>query len=483
VTPIRSLAVMPLQNIANSTRDDFLSVGLADALTTKLQQIPSLQVRPTSAVLELRNKKVDAKQASEKLNVDSLLEGHFLAAGNLVRVNLQLTDARTGYSVWADSIDGRRENLLKLIDDVSARTLTGLSEKLGPAAVAQKRQGSEARSTDPKAFEEYLKARALGNGLLQDEHRQQVKLLEHAVALDPKFAAAYADLAIALSLGQARGLETDPQVVQRAERYARQAVRLDPNLAEAHLALGRTLVKFPDRFRESARENLAALRLNARDAQSIWTLGSFLISSGDITQAQCITDYLVRLDPSSNEARTRGYWFINAVAPEDALRSAPAALSSKDTELAGHDIRSNAYILLGDLNQATTEAAAAAKLAPNHYLGKSLRAMIATANGDRPAAEAALLSFDADAQRNHWASMRQALCWAKLGDRDKAIWWMNHAAELGNHSWYAWIKHPWLATLQGDPDFQKIAGAMHDDLNDVRDDVMGVYQLLCKNGN
>jgi eukaryotic-like serine/threonine-protein kinase len=475
--PIRSLAVMPMLNIANNTQDDFLSVGLADALTTKLQQIPSLQVRPTSAVLEYRNTKFDPKAASARLQVDSLLEGHFLAAGNLVRVNLQLTDARTGYSVWADSIDGRRGNLLRLIDDVSARTVAGLNQKLG---VQQQPRGSEARSSDPKAFEDYLKARALGNSLLPQEHQQEVKLLEQAIGLDPKFAAAYADLAIALSLGQTRGLDTDSQVTARAERYARQAVRLDPNLAEAHLALGRTLVKFPDRFRESARENLAALRLNARDPQSILTLGSFLIASGDLAQAQCITDYLVRLDPNSNEARTRAYWYVNAVEPEEALRAAPAALVAKDTELAGHDVRGYAFLLLGDATQAAKEADAATRLVPSHFFGKSLHAMVAAANGDRPAAELALASFEPEAQRNHWAAMRQSLCWAKLGDRDKAIRWMTRSAELGNHSWYAWIKHPWLQPLQNDPEFQRLAGRMHDDLADVRDDVIGVYQLICK---
>src|SRR5213075_2783437 len=106
--PIRSMAVMPLENISNNTKDDFLSVGLADALVTKLQQIPSLQVRPTSAVAAFHNKKVDTKTAADQLKVDSVLEGHFLAAGDLVRVNLQLTDSRTGYNVWADTIDGKR---------------------------------------------------------------------------------------------------------------------------------------------------------------------------------------------------------------------------------------------------------------------------------------------------------------------------------------------------------------------------------------
>src|SRR5207249_3060669 len=126
-TPIRSMAVLPLDNLTSSTKDDFLSVGLADALVTKLQQIPSLQVRPTSAVVGYHGKKIDAKTASQRLQVDAILEGHFLSAGDLVRVTLQLTDARSGYNVWTDSVDGRRADLLKLIDDVSSRTVTGLN--------------------------------------------------------------------------------------------------------------------------------------------------------------------------------------------------------------------------------------------------------------------------------------------------------------------------------------------------------------------
>ncbi|MGA8807185.1 MAG: serine/threonine-protein kinase, partial [Thermoanaerobaculia bacterium] len=165
--PIRSMAVMPLDNISNNTKDDFLSVGLADALVTKLQQIPSLQVRPTSAIAGFHNKKVDTKTAADQLHVDSVLEGHFLAAGDLVRVNLQLTDSRTGYNVWADTIDGKRADLIKLIDDVSSRTVTALNQKLG---VQKSGNASEPRSSNPRAFEEYLRARALSGSLVPAEH-------------------------------------------------------------------------------------------------------------------------------------------------------------------------------------------------------------------------------------------------------------------------------------------------------------------------
>src|SRR5437764_3871828 len=328
--PIRSLAVMPLENISNNTKDDFLSVGLADALVTKLQQIPSLQVRPTSAVVDFRKSKVDSKTASERLHVDGLLEGRFLAAGDLVRVNLQLTDSRTGYSVWADTVDGNRTNLIKLIDDGSSRTVTGLNQKLG---VERESRASEPRSSNPKAFEEYLKARAVTGSLVPAEYQAQITDLKRATALDPNFAAAYADLAIAYSLGLARGLIREPDAAAREAWFARQAVRLDPNLPAAHLALGRAFAHAPNRFRESAREYLAALRLNPNDPQALNSVAGYFIAVGDTDKARCIGDKMVRLDPNSNEAKTRGYWYINAIDPEAALQASQAALASRDTAL------------------------------------------------------------------------------------------------------------------------------------------------------
>lgn len=475
--PIRSMAVLPLRNIAATPGDDFLSVSLADALVTKLQQIPSLQVRPTSAVLEFQGQKTDTRTASEKLKVDGILEGNFLAAGDLVRVTLQLTDARTGFSVWSDSVDGNRKDLLKLIDDVSARTVEGLNEEIGveqaDAAV------SEARSSNPQAYEQYLRARSLGGSFVPEHFNAQIAALKRAVALDPKFAAAYADLATTISLGSARSL-VSPEDFARAEWYARQAVRLDPNLPEAHLALGRVFVRDPNRFRESVREVLAALRLETTDTHALHSMTTYFVSTGDLQMAQCVGDRLVKIDPMSNEALTRGYWNINAVDADGALKTAQYALANANTKLAGHDIRGMAFILQGNLAEAQKEAAAATALVPRHYLGKSLNAMIAAGRGDRETAMAAVKSFESDAMRNHWAALRVAMVYAKLGEQQEALTWLRRCAELGNHSWYALVKHPWLQPLHGTPEFQEIVARIKADLDDVRDDVVGVYQLMCK---
>ncbi|HVE70477.1 MAG TPA: serine/threonine-protein kinase [Thermoanaerobaculia bacterium] len=475
--PIRSMAVLPLRNIADNKSDEFLSVGLADALVTKLQQIPSLQVRPTSAVLEYQGQKTDTRAASQKLKVDGILEGHFLAAGDLVRVTLQLTDARTGFSVWSDTIDGKRTNLLELIDEVSERTVEGLNKEIGVETVTA--TVSEARSTNPQAYEQYLRARALGGSFNPDQFNAQIAALKRAVALDPRFAAAYADLAAAISLGASRSLST-PEDMARAEWYARQAVRLDPNLPEAHLALGRVFVRDPERFRESVREVLAALRLEATDTHALNSMATYFVSTGDLQMAKCIGDRLVKIDPLSNEALIRGYWYINAVDAEGAIQNAQHALANKETALAGHDIRGMAFILQGNLAEAEKEANAASDLVPRHYLGKSLKAMIAAARGDRAAALAHVRSFEPDAMRNHWATLRVALVYAKLGDNAEALAWLKRCADLGNHSWYALVKHPWLQPLQSAPEFQAIVTKIKSDLDDVRDDVIGVYQLMCK---
>jgi serine/threonine-protein kinase len=478
IAPIKSMAVLPLRNVTNNKADDFLSVGLADALTTKLQAIPSLQVRPTSSVLEFQGDKADAKDASKKLQVDGVLEGHFLAAGDIVRVNLQLTDTRTGYNVWTDSVNGRRDDLLKLIDDVSARTLAGLNQKLGvPEAMSTTTQ---ARSSNPRAYEQYLKARALNGSFVQEDFNAQVAALRKAIELDPNFAAAYADLAIALSLGQARSLVTDPDAMQKAEWSARQAVRLDPNLPQAHLALARVFVRMPNRFRESVRAALGALRLESTDSVALHSVASYFVSSGDMQKAQCMIDLMLRADPQSSEARARGYYNINAIDPEGALQAAQVALATPDTAIGGRDMRGLAMIMQGRIDEADREADEALKLQPRSYLGKSLKAMVAAARGNRAAAESHIASFEADAHRNHWAAIRIALCYAKLGDRDKAIEYVRLAATLGHHSWYALIKHPWFQPLQSDPEFQQITATIKADLDDVRDDVVGVYQLLCR---
>jgi serine/threonine-protein kinase len=474
--PIRSLAVLPFQNLSQEPSEEFLSVGLADALTTQLQQIQPLSVRPTSAVLEFHGKNPDIANAAARLQVDGILEGRFLTAGNTVRVSLQLTDARTGYGVWAANLEGGRDNLIDLIDDVASTTRSAIQEKLSTTQPAGR---SEPRTSNPKAYELYLRARSLKGSLIAAENKSEIDYLKEAIELDPEFAAAYADLAIALSLGQVRGFSADPEQFNRAEWYARQAVRLDPNLADAHLALGRTLIRFPDRFREGIRESLAALRLNPNETLALHALIAYLTSTGDMQRAICLIDRFVATNPTSSDVRSRGYFFVNVIDPDEVMRLAPEALAHKETQIAGHDMLAIAHLLRGDRENALVEANKTLELSPNLYLGKSMQMLIAADREDVAAVNRWAKSIRSDAETNHYAAIRVALAYARLGDRDNAIKWLKVAQSLGNHGWYFLVRHPWMQPLQTDPEFQAVVSAMKADLDDVRDDVVGVFELLC----
>lgn len=475
--PISSLAVLPLRDLSPEGRDSFLAVSLADALTTNLQQLPGIRVRPTSAVLPLAREGADSATAAATLGVDAIVDGHYISDGQRVRINLQLTDMRSGYAVWAQSVDGKRGDLLGMIDQVSHVTTTGVGGALSAVPAAGTR--STPRSNNQQAYEEFLRARALTGSLRPEESDRQIVHLRRAVELDPSFAAAYADLAIAMSLRQVRGFTDETRPGADAEWYSRQAVRLDPNLPEAHLALGRALIRAGDRFPEAIRENMAALRLNPNDPQALSTMVSYFTSVGESGRAECIEAHLVQQDPSSADALTRGYWSVNRVAPDEALQDAKLALSRPETSLAGHDIAAQAYLLKGDLRAAQKDAEAAMKLVPGHFIGESNAALVAAARGDRESALRHVERFRSNAERNHWASLRIAMVYARLGDREQALRWLERTAANGNHSWYLLARHPWFGDLRSAPRFKIVLKRMRADLDDVRDDVLGVYDLIC----
>jgi hypothetical protein len=108
-----------------------------------------------------------------------------------------------------------------------------------------------------------------------------------------------------------------------------------------------------------------------------------------------------------------------------------------------------------------------------------MQMLIAADKGDRAAVDRWAESLRAEAETNHYAAIRIALAYARLGDRNNAIKWLKTAQALGNHGWYFLVRHPWMQSLQTDPEFQAIVSAMKADLDDVRDDVVGVFELLC----
>jgi serine/threonine-protein kinase len=222
----RRLAILPLRNLAGDAEIDFLGFALADSVTTQLAPIKSLIVRPSSAVEKYRNQTADPRVAGRELQVDTILSGSYLKAGEMFRVNVQLIDVARNEILWQERIDLKFDNVIALQDRICEELINGLRLNISTGEQeAIKRD--EARN--PLAYEFYLRGLAFGN--TADEHKQAVQMLEASVGMDPTYAPAWA--ALAGRYINARGYLNDETMIDKAEVAARKALELNPKLPAA----------------------------------------------------------------------------------------------------------------------------------------------------------------------------------------------------------------------------------------------------------
>jgi serine/threonine-protein kinase len=225
-TQRKRLAILPLRNLTADPEIDFLGFALADSVITQLAPIKSLIVRPSSAVEKFRNQTIDLRSVGRELQVDTILSGSYLKAGEMFRVNVQLVNVSQNEILWQERIDLKFDNVIALQDRICEELICGL--RLNVSTGEQEAiKRDEARN--PLAYEFYLRGLACGN--TTEEHRNGIENLEASVGLDPSYAPAWA--ALAGRYINARGYLRDESLSAKAEAAARKALELNPQLPSA----------------------------------------------------------------------------------------------------------------------------------------------------------------------------------------------------------------------------------------------------------
>jgi serine/threonine protein kinase/tetratricopeptide (TPR) repeat protein len=219
----RRLAILPLRNLMGDPQIDFLGFALADSIITQLAPLESLIVRPSSAVEKYRNQVAEPAVVGRELQVDTILSGSYLKAGELFRVTVQLIDAPHNEILWQEMIDLKFDNVITLQDKICEEVIRGL--KLNVSTNEQEALKRE-EVRNPMAYEFYLRGLAQGN--TAEEHKQAVEMLEASVGLDPQYAPAWA--ALAGRYINARGYLQNDTMFGKAEIAARKAIELNPRL-------------------------------------------------------------------------------------------------------------------------------------------------------------------------------------------------------------------------------------------------------------
>lgn len=295
-TPPLSIAVLPFQALT-SPGDQYLGLGMTDAIITRLSNIQRLNVRPTSSVLRYAGTKTDPLQAGRELGVDSVLDGKVQKSDDVIRVTVQMLDVKDGRPLWAETFDQNFTNVFSFEDSISQKVVAALPVRLaGP----EKRQLARNYTDNAEAYQNYIKGRYEEFRFTPEGLNAAIGYFDRAIALDPAYALAYAGLADAYTTASEDSL-SPREALPKAEAAARKAVALDDDLAEAHAALGHSLLH-QWKLAEAGKEFQRALALNPNNTAFYFTYGEYLTALGQFDAAIAEVNKALRLDPLSAES-------------------------------------------------------------------------------------------------------------------------------------------------------------------------------------
>jgi TolB-like protein/Tfp pilus assembly protein PilF/DNA-binding winged helix-turn-helix (wHTH) protein len=291
---VPSIAVLPLVDMSPEGGHDYLGDGLSEELSTRLAQVPGLRVAARTSAFEFKGRNVDVREIGQQLGVNHILEGSVRRQGDMLRVTVQLIDARNGYHVWAGNFDRAWRDLLSMQDDIARSVTDALQVVL--ASNATETGAATAASVDAAAIEPYLRGLAsLRQPGDPSRIQQAVQDFEQAVAIAPKFAAAHAGLCRALS--RSFDKSRDPQALVRAEEACRQALELDPSLVETEEALAALYVS-DGKFERAVAAYRELVTANPSDADVHIGLADALAGLGRDEEAEASYRRAVAVEPA-----------------------------------------------------------------------------------------------------------------------------------------------------------------------------------------
>src|SRR5215471_2833717 len=292
----KSIAVLPFQNLSDEKENAYFADGIQDDILTNLSKIGDLKVISRMSVMSYRGDGVrNAREIGKALGVATLLEGSVRRIGNRVRVSVQLINADDDEHIWAEDYDRDLTDVFAIQTDLAQKIASALQAKLSPA---EKERLDRQPTQNSDAYLLFIQAHDYANrpDQLRDELLKAEELFEHAIKLDPKFAAAFAGLSTVESW-MYHNFDPTPARRERARRNAEEALRLQPNLPEGHLALGLSYF-YGDRDYERA---LAELEIAKDDlpneAQAYMVIGAIQRRQGKWSESSANLEKAAALDP------------------------------------------------------------------------------------------------------------------------------------------------------------------------------------------
>jgi TolB-like protein/tRNA A-37 threonylcarbamoyl transferase component Bud32 len=361
---IPSIAVLPFDNLSRDPEQEYLCDGLTEDVITDLSKVPRLRVTARNTVFTYKDKPVDVRRIADDLGVSYVLEGSVQRAAESVRVNAQLIDATTGLHLWADRYDRRLVEIFKLQDEIVDRIVTSLQIELTEGEQAGVRR---ATTTSVEAWELYNRALAAFRTFRREENARARRLLEEALAIDPRFASAVPALAdtylVEAFFGWADSREA---TLDRASEIARHGIELDSELGEPHAVIG-LVHSFRGEHALAIEHGQRGVELDDTSEDTLGSLACILVSAGRPAEGLAYAQRAVRLSrsaPPSWIAELEGDAYYAMGRYDDAARAYERVLAIEPDFLTSRVSLVAAYCAAGQLKRASREAERVKRLDP-----------------------------------------------------------------------------------------------------------------------
>jgi TolB-like protein/Flp pilus assembly protein TadD len=294
----KSIAVLPFQNLSDEKENAYFADGMQDDILTNLSKIGDLKVISRMSVMSYRGEGArNAREIGKALGVATLLEGSVRRVGNRVRVNVQLIDASNDEHVWAEDYDRDLTDVFAIQTDLAQKIASALQAKLSPNEKARLDQRPTQNSD---AYLLFVQAHDYANrvDMFHDMSVKAEPLFEQAIKLDPNFAAAFAGLSMVESWVY-HNSDPVPRRREKARLNAEEALRLQPDLPEAHLALGFSYYYGDRDYERALAEFDIARRGLPNESQAYMAIGAIQRRQGKWAESNANLEKAAELDPKN----------------------------------------------------------------------------------------------------------------------------------------------------------------------------------------
>ena len=446
---VRSLAVLPLQNLSADPAQEFFVDGITEALIGRLSRIPGIRVISRTSAMHFKGSRLSVPEIARTLHVDAVIEGSVVRSGSRLRISAQLISGATDDHLWSGSYDRELRDVLSLQDEVTQAIARQIQITIG----GQESVRRDAPRVSPDAYEDYLRGRFALNRSLAASPHDSVRHFEAAIAKDSLFAPAYSGLGAAyMRLGSVFGGALPADARANAIRAAEKALELDSELVEAHVVLGDASVR-QWQWDVAEASYRRAIDLNPNDAAAYAGQAHWLLCLGRTDEALASARRARELDPLALFGTNIGWILFHARRYDEAIRELQTVLAVRPDDGMVLWYLGFALIEQGQPEEALRVLERSASVSDRNpaVLGVLVRAHARA--GRR--AEALRLVDELHQRRRAGYIPSAAFVNAYLGlaEYDQAFVWLERAYEERSGILQFLKVHPFFDPVRGDPRF------------------------------